>query len=101
MKPPTFDPITPAEASTLHGLFRARVERTPHAPAYRGFDREAGRWRTFSWDETASLTLLWRKGMEAENLPPGERVALLLPNRLEWVLAEQAALGQGLITVPL
>jgi long-chain acyl-CoA synthetase len=43
----------------------------------------------------------WRAGLSGEGLVPGDRVALSLPNCLDWVCFDQAALGLGLVTVPL
>jgi len=43
----------------------------------------------------------WQAGLSNLNLEPGDRVALSLKNSLEWVIFEQAALGLGLIVIPL
>lgn len=43
----------------------------------------------------------WQAGFAAENLKPGDRVALMLHNSPEWVMFDQAAYGEGLVVVPL
>jgi long-chain acyl-CoA synthetase len=43
----------------------------------------------------------WRAALAAEDLLPGDRVAVHLRNSKEWVFFDQAALGCGLVTVPL
>ncbi|MDH5424697.1 MAG: long-chain fatty acid--CoA ligase, partial [Gammaproteobacteria bacterium] len=43
----------------------------------------------------------WQAALEKESLQPGERVALMLKNSRDWVVFDQAALGMGLVTVPL
>ncbi len=43
----------------------------------------------------------WQRGLAAENLRPGDRVAILMNNRWEWVAFDQAALGLDLVVVPL
>ena len=43
----------------------------------------------------------WQKGLAGENLQDGDRVAILLGNRWEWVAFDQAALGLNLVVVPL
>ncbi len=43
----------------------------------------------------------WQEAMRGEGLQPGDRVAVMLKNSLEWVLFDLAALGLGLVTVPL
>ena len=86
-------------ARTLSGLFQRRVESNPEAPAYRQF--EDGTWRDYSWARVARLVALWQRGLEAEDLKPGDRVAVSLRNGVEWVAFDQAALGLGLVVVPL
>lgn len=95
------DIIIPAEAQTLDGLFRERVRRTPDAPAYRYNDTGSGEWRQLTWLEMAAVVARWRAALQGEGLEPGDRVALMLRNSCEWVQFEQAALGLGLVVVPL
>lgn len=92
-------PIPAAGARTLAGLFAQRVDRTPCAVAYRDF--ADGAWRAHSWADIARTVSRWRAGLAGEGLTPGERVALSLPNGIDWVCFDQAALALGLVTVPL
>jgi long-chain acyl-CoA synthetase len=98
---PKVDVITAAAAGTLPGLFDLRVERSPEDPAYRQFDPVSDKWRSYTWRETGALVADWKKAMAEENLDPGERVAVLLRNSVEWVCYDQAALALGLVVVPL
>ncbi len=93
--------IAPEVAGTLSGLFRERVRRTPQATAYRYFDPETSTWKGRSWQEMAQAVACWQAAIEKERLPQGARVALMLRNSIEWVLLHQAALGLGLVVVPL
>ncbi|WP_200345375.1 AMP-binding protein [Halochromatium glycolicum] len=93
------EPIAPEAAGTLTGLFRLRVSRTPRALAYRQF--ENGRWRDYRWHEIAAEVARWRAGLAAEGFAIGDRVAMSLPNGVDWVCFDQAALTLGLVTVPL
>ncbi|MBK5940179.1 long-chain fatty acid--CoA ligase [Halochromatium roseum] len=97
--PATAAPISADIAGTLAGLFRCRVAQTPSAIAYRQYER--GAWRDYRWQDVASLVLRWQHGLAGEGLQPGERVALSLPNGVDWVCFDQAALSLGLVTVPL
>jgi long-chain acyl-CoA synthetase len=47
------------------------------------------------------LAARWQASLEREGLNPGDRVAVILSNCLEWALFDLAALGLGLVTVPL
>ncbi|MBK5274182.1 MAG: long-chain fatty acid--CoA ligase [Desulfuromonadales bacterium] len=95
------DIITPEAAGTLGGLFQERVRRSPDGCAYRRFDHLGGCCECTSWAETAALAARWQAALRREGLQPGERVAVMLKNSLEWVLFDLASLGLGLVTVPL
>jgi long-chain acyl-CoA synthetase len=98
---PNFQVIPSDAGGTLPGLFARRVSETPDAPAYSMRPEEASEWQSVTWRETAALVGRWRQGLAGEDLRPGDRVAVLLPNCLEWVCFEQAALSLGLVVVPL
>ncbi len=95
------DLITPAAAMTLHGLFRLRSQHSADAIAYRYFDLQQQRWCELSWREMALQVARWQSAMQTLGLQPGERVALMICNCPQWVMFEQAALGLGLVVVPL
>src|SRR5690242_12679409 len=95
------DFIDPQTARTLPGLFRERVRRTPQACAYRRFDLREHCCEEFSWAKVEGLAARWQGALRREELQPGDRVAVMLKNCLEWVLFDLAAMGLGLVTVPL
>ncbi|MEJ2344473.1 MAG: long-chain fatty acid--CoA ligase [Gammaproteobacteria bacterium] len=97
----TRDYINPDTAGTLHGLFRARVERTPDAVGYRHFDNATGAWSDITWSAMAAGVARWQTALQNEALQPGDRVAIMLRNCPQWVLFDQAALSLGLVVVPL
>lgn len=85
--------------STLADLFIQRVQATPAVVAYRFF--RDGQWLEQTWAEVAREVARWQAALMAEGLQPGERVALCMRNRVEWAYFDQAALGLGLVVVPL
>jgi long-chain acyl-CoA synthetase len=95
------DLISAAEAIGLCGLFLERVARTPNAVAYLEYDERARTWIEITWRETAHAVARWQAALTREGLAPGDRVALMMRNRHEWVAFDLAALGLGLVTVPL
>ncbi len=99
--PLTFDPIRSEQAQTLHGLFLRRCERTPGREAYRQYETAAGQWRSYTWRDMRSLVARWQSALAREGFAPGERVAVLLQNSVEWVCLDQAAQALGLVVVPL
>lgn len=97
----TTDLISCDEAGTLPGLFLRRCERTPGREAYRQFDAGSGQWQSYTWAEAAARVARWQQALAQEGLRPGERVALVLPNCVEWMCFDLAAQALGLVVVPL
>lgn len=86
---------------SLCGLLQARVARSPGAIAYQYYQQEHKQWRSLSWADTAVEVARWQKLLLGEGLQKGDRVAILLRNCPQWIQFEQAALGLGLVVVPL
>lgn len=95
------DIIEPQQAGTLYGLFRERVRRTPDNCGFRFFSTVDNEWHGRTWAEMAANVARWQAALAGEKLHPGDRIAIMLNNCIEWVLMEQAALGVGLVVVPL
>ena len=95
------DIIACETAKTLPGLFRERVVRSPDSIAYREWDSASGRWCDFSWRDMAGLVARYQAALGKARLGSGDRVAIQLPNGIDWVAFDIAAMAAGLITVPL
>jgi long-chain acyl-CoA synthetase len=94
--------IIPADvAVTLDGLFHERTRRAPERIAYRHFDEHRCEWLQLTWQEMEHEIARWQSAMAREGLQPGDRVAIMLKNSPQWVVFDQAAVGMGLVTVPL
>jgi long-chain acyl-CoA synthetase len=94
--------LIPVEAAiTLDGLFRERVKRTPDLIAYRAYNEQHKIWRDYTWAQMDHQVARWQAALEKEGMKPGDRVAVMLKNSPEWVTYDQAALGLGLVMVPL
>jgi long-chain acyl-CoA synthetase len=94
--------IIPVEvAVTLDGLFRERVAHTPERVAQLDYNEQHRNWRSYTWEQIDRQVARWQAALEKEGLQAGERVAVMLRNSPEWVTYDQAALGLGLVTVPL
>ncbi|HTV53071.1 MAG TPA: AMP-dependent synthetase/ligase, partial [Steroidobacteraceae bacterium] len=98
-------PVPAATASSLPRslpeLLWERVRLTPQAQAYRQFDRTRREWQGFTWAQIAARVVAWRRALQAEGFAPGARVGLLVPNGVDHVCMDQAALALGLVPVPL
>jgi len=86
-----------AEGGTLCDRLLATAESCGDLPAYS--DRDGGPWQTITWQQTREQALQLAGGFIALGLQPGERVALMLPNRLEHVLADLGAMHAGGVPV--
>ena len=94
--------LIPAEAAvTLDGLFRERVKRTPDLVAYRAHNAQHNNWRDYTWGQIDHQVARWQSAFERDGLKAGDRVAVMLKNSPDWVTFDQAALGLGLVVVPL
>jgi len=98
---PDNDVISDRQAVTLWGLFRERVRRSPDAVAYRHFDHKTGNWHDYSWTMIAARVDRMRAALAGDGLSAGDRIAILLPNGIDWVCLDLAAQGSGLIVVGL
>ena len=95
------DIIQPESAGTLDRLFQERVRRSPESIAYRYYDDIQNAWINLTWSQVEREIRRWQAALLQENFAPGDRVAVMLRNCPQWVMFDQAALGLGLVTVPL
>lgn len=77
----------------------SRHRVTPDRVLYRHFAGDA--WEDVTVDEIAQRIARWQAAFRREGLAPGERIALCARNGVNWVAIDQAALGLGLVVVPL
>ncbi|GGE61926.1 AMP-dependent synthetase/ligase [Actibacterium pelagium] len=87
------------QAKTIPEAFLERVKATPSAVAYR--DAGSGGFQDYNWSDIAQRVARRRAAFAEAGLKPGDRVAIFLPNGIEWVVTDLAAMAQGLVTVPL
>ncbi len=94
-----------AGGRTMTDCLRAAAEQWGELPAYS--DRDPGpsapggpgEWTTLTWRQARDTALRLAAGFAALGLRPGEKVALMLPNRAEHVLADFGALHAGAVPV--
>jgi long-chain acyl-CoA synthetase len=84
----------PGAATGLAALVRATAGERPDAPAV-----VDGATR-LTWRELDVLVDRTAAGLAARGLVPGDRVAVQLPNGVDWLRAALGALRAGLVVVP-
>ncbi|CAB5703338.1 Long-chain-fatty-acid--CoA ligase FadD15 [Delftia tsuruhatensis] len=90
-----------ATATTLVEMLALRVRQTPDGEAYRAYDEEARSWKSLNWSQTGERVARWARALAAQELAPGSRIAILLPNGLDAMSIDLATLRCGHVPVPL
>ena len=88
-----------ASGRTVTGLLQLAAERWADEPAYSDRAAPDQPWQAITWSQTRDRVLRLAAALIALGLEPGERVALMMPNRVEHVLADQGALHAGGVPV--
>ena len=87
--------------TTLPQLLVNSVERYGEREALRQFDKETKSWHSLSYAQLMVRVMEWRRAYVAMNLERGTRIGILMPNSIDHACADQAALANGLVPVPL
>jgi long-chain acyl-CoA synthetase len=98
--PGTETPIAAVDnAASIPGIFFEQARRQGNA-VYLHYHRDGG-WQSVSW--AASAERVWRVAcaLVDAGLRPGEHVALMSPNRPEWLWCDLAIMAAGGVTVPI
>jgi long-chain acyl-CoA synthetase len=85
-------------AATVAARLAVTAERWGGEPAYSDRD-DGGPWQTITWEQARQQALELAAGLIDLGLGAGERVALMLPNRVEHVLADFAVMHAGGVPV--
>ncbi len=89
-----------ADASgTLPAMMQAAWAR--HGPDPCCYSKHGGKWVALTYEQLAEAVELLARGLASRGIRHGDRVAVLLDNSPEWVIADAAILHLGAITVPL
>ncbi|MFF2328759.1 MULTISPECIES: AMP-dependent synthetase/ligase [unclassified Streptomyces] len=95
--------VPPAAPPVRRGsLAEIPFDNAREAPAEAVLSRKQpdGDWRDVTAEEFASEVLAVAKGLIAEGLGAGDRIAIMARTTYEWTLLDFAAWAAGLITVP-
>src|SRR5437868_75145 len=90
-----------AAVRTLAELLAWRVARTPQGEAYRQWDDARRAWASATWQGFGERVAGFTRAIAALNLARGARVAVLLPNGLDAVSVDQAALALACVPLPM
>ena len=61
----------------------------------------AGRWQELSWNETAERAIRVACALVDAGVRPGDHVALIAPNSVEWLYCDFGIMATGAVTVPI
>ncbi len=79
--------------------FLSRHLTRPSLALFRHYVDDA--WRDVTVEEVATLARRWQAAFRRDGYVPGDRVAICVRNGVNWVAIDIAALGMGLVVVPL
>lgn len=93
-------------ATTLAQLLARRLEasggQADASPALLAkFDGPQSQYQPLSWSELADKVSAWAAALVELGLQPGDRVAMVAPNRWEWIITDLAILSARGIHVPI
>jgi long-chain acyl-CoA synthetase len=83
---------------TVAAHLAATAERWGSEPAFSDRD-DGGPWQTITWEQARQQALELAAAFVELGLQPGERVALMLPNRVQHVLADLGVMHAGGVPV--
>ena len=78
---------------TVHEMFWQRVAELGDAPMMR--QKDLGIWRSYSWNEVATIATEIAAGLGSLGFEPGEVASVLANTSREWVWADLAVLSAG------
>ena len=84
---------------TIVEAFRQRVRLLADRPALRR--RRGEDWETLTWADYGRSVAEVLAGLDGRGIGPGDGVAVLSANRVEWHLVDHAVLALGAVTVPI
>lgn len=84
---------------TLPVLFQAQADRFGRRVAIR--HKRHGLYHDLRWDDYRDMVSACAASLVQHGILPGDRVAILAENRLEWLIADMAILSIGAVNVPL
>ncbi len=85
---------------TIPELFLTGIREFPRPDCF-SYRDETGQYVDVSSEEALRRVMALRMGLKSLGVGPGDRVALLSENRIEWALADLGSLCAGAITVPI
>ena len=68
--------------------------------AYKWFEHRTNEWVGITWRQFSERVMRWRKAFAKMGLQRGARVAMLLPNSVDALTFDMAALCNALVPVP-
>lgn len=91
---------SPALQPTLARMLQSRVQQTPQGAAFREFFAKDLPWREWDWSQVGAAVQQWRCALQQDHVQHGDRIGIWLPNSINAMCMDQAALQLGAIAVP-
>mgnify|MGYP000188581481 CR=1 FL=1 len=79
--------------------FINRVASNPSAPYLH--QAKSGQWQTYTWAEVDTQARKIASALQDQGYAPGDRIAILAKNSMEWIVSDIAIAMAGYISVPI
>jgi long-chain acyl-CoA synthetase len=86
---------------TINAIFIENARRYPEEIIVRYKPEKGGDYADLTWGELADAALSFAAGLSKLGIVPGDRLAILAFNRLEWIVADLGTLIAGGVDVPI
>ena len=86
---------------TIPEMLERTVRVYADSEAYKWFEHRTNEWVGITWRQFSERVMRWRKAFAKMGLQRGARVAMLLPNSVDALTFDMAALCNALVPVPL
>ena len=90
----------PQPFDTINTRFAEAARKYPDRPALSAKSHGSKTWETLTYQQLSDKVRQIALGLRALGIEPGDRVALLSENRIEWAVADLATLAAGGVSVP-
>ena len=88
------------EGTSISTLLEDRVARTAGMPLLERRESPEGRWAPVTAAEFDDHVVAVARGLLAQGIEPGDRIAIMSRTRYEWTLLDYAAWAVGAVPVP-
>ena len=86
---------------TINRIFLENVKRNPKKVIIKHKEEKGGKYVDVTWEGLNEMVTAFASGLMAMGFNPGDKLAILSFNRLEWIVSDLGTLFSGGVDVPI